>query len=217
MMDADAEGGRPSRTTPAPSHRRRAAISGTRLLAGATSNTRVRIPARRCPGLDPGGDPQGCCLHVTAPQGQSNATQRERARRPGNVRAPHGVDAIVRLSVLDLVPVRTDQSTADALAATVHAGADRRPAGFHSLLGRRTPQHAVRGRHQPTGADRLPGRADLAAATRIGRRDAAQPRAAGGGRAVRAAGSGRPGPHRPGHRPGARLRPGDVVRPARHQ
>jgi luciferase family oxidoreductase group 1 len=37
----------------------------------------------------------------------------------GNVRAPDGVDAIVRLSVLDLVPVRTDQSTADALAATV--------------------------------------------------------------------------------------------------
>jgi luciferase family oxidoreductase group 1 len=29
------------------------------------------------------------------------------------------VDAIVRLSVLDLVPVRTDQSTSDALAATV--------------------------------------------------------------------------------------------------
>jgi luciferase family oxidoreductase group 1 len=32
---------------------------------------------------------------------------------------PARVDAIVRLSVLDLVPVRTDQSTRDALAATV--------------------------------------------------------------------------------------------------
>ena len=30
-----------------------------------------------------------------------------------------GVDAVMRLSVLDLVPVRTDQTTADALAATV--------------------------------------------------------------------------------------------------
>jgi len=30
-----------------------------------------------------------------------------------------GVDKVVRLSVLDLVPVRTDQSTSDALAATV--------------------------------------------------------------------------------------------------
>ena len=37
----------------------------------------------------------------------------------GNVRAPKGVDAFVRLSVLDLVPVRTDQTTAAALAATV--------------------------------------------------------------------------------------------------
>ena len=43
---------------------------------------------------------------------------------------------------------------------------------------------------------------------RLGRRDAAQPRAAGGGRAVRAA-RGRPsGPDRPRHRPGARHRPG---------
>ena len=123
----------------------------------------------------------------------------------------------MRLSVLDLVPVRTDQSTARCAGGHRAAGADRRPAGLHALLGRRTPQHAVRGRHQPAGVDRLPGRADLAAAPRIGRRDAAQPRAAGGGRAVRAAGSGRPGPHRPRHRPGARLRPGDVVRAARHR
>jgi len=37
----------------------------------------------------------------------------------GNVRTPRGVNPVVRLSVLDLVPVRSDQSTADALAATV--------------------------------------------------------------------------------------------------
>lgn len=37
----------------------------------------------------------------------------------GNVRMPKGVDAVVRLSVLDLVPVRSDQTTGDALAATV--------------------------------------------------------------------------------------------------
>ena len=37
----------------------------------------------------------------------------------GNVHFAECVEAIVRLSVLDLVPVRTDQSTGDALAATV--------------------------------------------------------------------------------------------------
>src|SRR5689334_23210845 len=37
----------------------------------------------------------------------------------GNVCGPAGVDAIVRLSVLDLIPVRTDQTTGAALAATV--------------------------------------------------------------------------------------------------
>ena len=47
-----------------------------------------------------------------------------------------------------------------------------------------------------------------------GRRDAAQPRAAGGRRAVRAARGGLPGPDRPRHRPGARHRPGDQLRAA---
>jgi luciferase family oxidoreductase group 1 len=41
-----------------------------------------------------------------------------------------GVDAIVRLSVLDLVPVRTDQSTSDALAATVQLAQTADRLGF---------------------------------------------------------------------------------------
>jgi len=48
----------------------------------------------------------------------------------GNVHAAAGVDAIVRLSVLDLVPVRTDQSTKDALAATVQLAQTADPLGF---------------------------------------------------------------------------------------
>src|SRR5437764_14691355 len=39
---------------------------------------------------------------------------------PGNARPPMGVDPAMRLPVLDFGPVRTDQSTADALAATTH-------------------------------------------------------------------------------------------------
>src|SRR3978361_2103136 len=38
----------------------------------------------------------------------------------GNVRARSAVEANGRLSVLDLLPVRSDQTTSDALAATVH-------------------------------------------------------------------------------------------------
>ena len=43
----------------------------------------------------------------------------ERAIRNEGTRADCSVDADMRLSVLDLVPVRTDQTTADALAATM--------------------------------------------------------------------------------------------------
>lgn len=50
------------------------------------------------------------CIHIES---------RECTRKRGNVRRGYGVDAIVRLSVLDLVPVRSDQTTGDALAATV--------------------------------------------------------------------------------------------------
>ena len=48
----------------------------------------------------------------------------------GNVRGAEGVDANVRLSVLDLVPVRTDQSTGDALAATVQLAQTADRLGF---------------------------------------------------------------------------------------
>ncbi len=41
-----------------------------------------------------------------------------------------GVDAVMRLSVLDLVPVRTDQTTADALAATVRLAQTADRLGF---------------------------------------------------------------------------------------
>src|SRR6201999_3231743 len=48
----------------------------------------------------------------------------------GNVRAASGVDGSVRLSVLDLVPVRTDQTTSDALAATVRLAQTADRLGF---------------------------------------------------------------------------------------
>ena len=48
----------------------------------------------------------------------------------GNVRRPGSVVATVHLSVLDLVPVRTDQSTGDALAATVQLAQTADRLGF---------------------------------------------------------------------------------------
>lgn len=60
------------------------------------------------------------CFHAQSPFFTPDAPLSHTTPAPGgNVHAPPGVDAIVRLSVLDLVPVRTDQSTKDALAATV--------------------------------------------------------------------------------------------------
>ena len=41
-----------------------------------------------------------------------------------------GVDAVMRLSVLDLIPVRTDQTTSDALAATVRLAQSADRLGF---------------------------------------------------------------------------------------
>ena len=88
------------------------------------------------------------------------ATARRPGARGGNRRTGQGVDTVMRLSVLDLVPVRTDQSTVGCAGGDDAAGADRRPARLHPLLARRAPQHARGRRHQPAGADRLPGRAD---------------------------------------------------------
>ena len=51
-------------------------------------------------------------------------------RMAGNVRPIGGVDQLMRLSVLDLVPVRTDQTTSDALAATVRLAQTADRLGF---------------------------------------------------------------------------------------
>ena len=64
----------------------------------------------------------------------------------------------------------------------------RRPARLHALLGGRAPQHAE---HRELGArhhDRADRGGDRAPARRLRRRDAAEPRAAAGGRALQGAG-----------------------------
>jgi luciferase family oxidoreductase group 1 len=52
------------------------------------------------------------------------------SRGEGNVRPGSAVESGVRLSVLDLVPVRSDQSTSDALAATVRLARTADDLGF---------------------------------------------------------------------------------------
>jgi hypothetical protein len=52
------------------------------------------------------------------------------------------VSSPTSLSVLDLVPVRSDQSTGDALRATLALAATADELGLTSVLGRRAPQHA---------------------------------------------------------------------------
>jgi hypothetical protein len=64
-------------------------------------------------------------------------------------------------------------------------GAPRRGARLPPLLGGRAPQHGRRGQFRHGGAGRHIAGGTLAHPRRLGRRDAAQPCAAGGGRAVR--------------------------------
>ena len=51
-------------------------------------------------------------------------------RRAGKLPTKGGVEQLMRLSVLDLVPVRSDQTTADALAATVRLAQTADRLGF---------------------------------------------------------------------------------------
>ena len=101
-------------------------------------------------------------------------------------------------------------------------GPARRTPRVSPVLGGRAPQHARHRELGATRADRPHRRRDHDHAGRLGRRDAAQPRVAGGGRAVRHAGGApsrpdrprhraRPG-HRPGHRGRAAPLAGGVVR-----
>ncbi len=112
--------------------------------------------------------------------------------------------------MLDLVPVRSDQSTGDALAATVSLAqvADRlgftrywvaehhnmpavaatSPPVLIAMLGAQTTSIRL-----GSGGVMLPNHAPLAVAEQFALLEAATP-----------------GPHRPGHRPRAGLRPGHV-------
>ena len=85
---------------------------------------------------------------------------------------------------------------------------------LHPLLAGRAPQHE---RHRLLGHRRAGGPhrgRHQTHARGLGRRDAAQPCAAGGGRSLRHAGRALPRPHRPGPGPGARHRPADHARAA---
>ena len=67
--------------------------------------------------------------------GKLTTADARRCLRPGRgdrrtIRMTAGVDVVMRLSVLDLVPVRTDQTTADALAATVRLAQTADRLGF---------------------------------------------------------------------------------------
>ena len=118
------------------------------------------------------------------------------------------------LSVLDLVPVRSDQTTADAVAATLSLARTADELGYHRYwLAEHHNMPAVAATNPPVLIGLVAGATERIRVG-LGRRDAAQPRAAGGRRAVRAARGRVPGPDRPRHRPGAGHRPGHLLRAA---
>ncbi len=115
----------------------------------------------------------------------------------------------VPLSVLDLAPIPEGATAGDALRATIDLARRAEQLGYHRFW---VAEH----HNMPGIASSAPAVliGHLAAATsthprRVRRRDAAQPRLAGRGRAVRDAGGAAPGPDRPGHRPRPRHGPGD--------
>ena len=117
------------------------------------------------------------------------------------------------LSVLDLVPVRTDQATGDAVAATLSLARAADELGYERYwLAEHHNMPAVAATNPPVLIGLVAGATERIRVG-LGRRDAAEPRAAGGRRAVRAARGGVPGPDRPRHRPGARQRPGHAATP----
>ena len=124
---------------------------------------------------------------------------------------PEDMTKQLTMSVLDLIPVRTGQSTGDAFRASVALAQTAEAAGVHRYwVAEHHNMPAVASTNPPVLI------AMLAAATiddpdRLRRRDAAEPRTVGRGRAVRAARGCVPGPDRPRHRPGARQRPGDEL------
>ena len=119
----------------------------------------------------------------------------------------------VPLSVLDVAPVSSDRSPVEALADSTALVQEAERLGYHRLW---YAEH----HNMPGIASSAPevlianaGR-DHAHPAGLGRRDAAQPRAAGGGRAVRDAGGSVPRPDRPRYRPRTRYRPAHRRRPA---
>ena len=131
----------------------------------------------------------------------------------GKVSAP-GPSTRPSLSVLDLVPVRSDQTTGDALAATLSLARVADELGYRRYwVAEHHNMPAVAATNPPVLIAH--GRRRRRAHPRgLGRGDAAQPRAAGGRRAVRAARGGLPRADRPRDRPGAGQRPGDELRAA---
>ena len=115
------------------------------------------------------------------------------------------------LSVLDLVPVRSDQTSADAVAASLELARTADRLGYRRYwVAEHHNMPAVAATNPPVLIGLL-GRADVPDPGRLRRRDAAQPRPARRRGAVRAPRGGVPGPDRPRHRPRAGHRPGDEL------
>src|SRR5581483_11107196 len=105
---------------------------------GSASATEIRPRRHRDPGCRPR---RRGAAGLLSPQPaehlhrKADRTDARRRLRPGRdarrtIPLSADVDAVMRLSVLDLVPVRTDQTTSDALAATVRLAQTADRLGF---------------------------------------------------------------------------------------
>ncbi len=105
-------------------------------------------------------------------------------------------------------PGRLRKHACRGTARHPRAGPACRGPGLHPVLAGRAPQHAGHRLVGAHGRHRGRGRRHRTDPGRLRRCHAAEPPAAGGGRAVRDAGRAAPRPHRPRHRPRTRHRSG---------
>ena len=118
---------------------------------------------------------------------------------------------MIPLSILDLSPVSAGSTAAQALRNSLDLARARRRPRLHALLGGRAPQPAGDREFGARDHDRADRCRHHASARRLGRGDAAQPRAADGGGALQGAGGAVSRPHRSRPRPRARHRPGHLL------
>ena len=184
--------------------------SPSRWMSCPSRTTRSSTASTSCPSPGEAGTSSARQRCGTGGQGhRGRSADNGRSSQPGVL--PPVVSDLpnVPLSVLDLAPIPEGATAGDALRATIDLAQRAERLGYHRFwVAEHHNMPGIASSAPPVLIGHLAG-ATSTHPRGVRRRDAAQPRLAGRGRAVRDAGGAAPRAHRPGHRPRSRHRPGD--------